>query len=86
MKNRVSNLTKNIEAAGVTYDQLKECLSPHDMKILSQRLWLMSQRQGDLEHHLLLQILWLEDRLETQQAFNLRQARFMNWANDLTTR
>lgn len=56
------------------------------MKMLSQRLWLITQRQGDLEHHLLLQILWLEDRLETQQAFNLRHARFLKWANDLIKR
>lgn len=86
LKNRISNLSKNIDEANVTYDQLKECLSPHDMKMLSQRLWLISQRQGDLEHHLLLQILWLEDRLETQQAFNLRHGRFITWANDLLKR
>ncbi|KAK6640340.1 hypothetical protein RUM44_012027 [Polyplax serrata] len=86
LKDRVSNLSKKLEEANVTYDQLKECLSPHDLKRLCQRLWLITQRQGDLEHHLLLQILWLEDHLETQQSFNLQHGRFMTWANDLIQR
>lgn len=86
LKDRVSNLSKKLEEANVTYDQLKECLSPHDLKRLCQRLWLITQRQGDLEHHLLLQILWLEDHLETQQSFILQHGRFMTWANDLIQR
>lgn len=83
---RASDLSGNLEDANVTFDQLKECLSPHDVKALSQRLWLLTQRQADLEHQLLMHVHLLEDRLEVQQVFNTRHARFMTWAQDLTSR
>lgn len=86
MRLRTSSLIKNIEEAGITYDQLKECLSPHDVKTLNQRLFLLTQRQADLEHQLLVQIHLLEDRLELQQIFNTRHGRFMSWANELIAR
>lgn len=80
---RIPDLNKNIEQANLTFDQLKESLSHHDVKTLSQRLWLMTQRRDDLQHQLMLQINLLEDRLESYQLFNIRHARFLAWANDL---
>ena len=33
-------------------DELRECVSPNDIRAASQRLWLLRQRQADLEHRL----------------------------------
>ena len=33
-------------------DELRECVSPTDIRAASQRLWLLRQRQADLEHRL----------------------------------
>ena len=33
-------------------EELRECVSPADIRAASQRLWILRQRQADLEHRL----------------------------------
>lgn len=57
-----------------------------DGKALSQRVWLLTQRQAETEHQLMVLIHTLEERAELVQAFLARAARFLTWGQDLLLR
>lgn len=80
---RVSDVIHDLEDLGVTQEELKECVSPSDMKTINQRLWLLTQQQGDLEHQLATLCHQLEETSGLGKLFETRQARFMVWAKDL---
>ncbi|XP_063222937.1 muscle-specific protein 300 kDa-like [Bacillus rossius redtenbacheri] len=86
LRTRLRELTPDLEEAGVVQEQLKECVSPADMKTISQKVWLLWQTQGDLEHQLCLLCLQLEERLGLGAVFHSRQARFLQWAGDVEAR
>lgn len=85
-RNRLNEMTKDLEQLGVMQEQLKECVSPMDMKTISQRMWLLWHQQGDLDHQLAVLCHQLEEKLGLRTAFEARHARFINWANDLEKR
>ncbi|PSN34718.1 hypothetical protein C0J52_20229 [Blattella germanica] len=96
MQNRLENLkllrtvlldvTKDLEELGVTQEQLKECVSPMDMKTINQKVWLLWQSQGDLDHHLAVLCHQLEEKLGMRTLFDARQTRFLTWAKDVESR
>lgn len=51
-KNRLITCESDLEALGVTTEQLEECLSPSDMKSLRQQNFILRQQHGELEHKL----------------------------------
>lgn len=53
-KNKLITCVTDLEILGVTTEQLKECLSPADMKLLSQQNFILWQQHGELEHQLAL--------------------------------
>jgi DNA repair exonuclease SbcCD ATPase subunit len=70
----------------VVHEQLKECVSPADAKMLSQRVWLLWQQHGDFDHQLALLIHSLEEKLALKNVFDARQERFINWIGDVESR
>jgi nesprin-1 len=68
----LSELTRNLEELGVSHEQLKECVSPGDVKMLSQRVWLLWQQHGDCEHQLALLCHHLEEKLALSRMFDTR--------------
>ena len=50
-------------------DELRECVSPNDIRAASQRLWLLRQRQADLEHRLEARYVMKQDRLRDPAFF-----------------
>lgn len=85
-RNRLNSLTKDLERLGITQEQLKECISPMDMKTISQRMWLLWHQQSDLDHQLSTLCHQLEEKLGLRTAFETRQSRFISWADDLEKR
>lgn len=86
MRDRVTNTTKDLDNLSIIQEQLKELLSPADMKIITQKLWLLTHQQGDLDHQLSSLIHLLEERLNLRVIFDTRQTRFINWASQLESR
>nr|CAD7432086.1 unnamed protein product [Timema monikensis] len=86
LRSRLVELTTDLEGVGVTQEQLKECVSPMDMKSISQKVWILWQTQGDLDHQLSLLSHQLEEKLGLRLMFDTRQSRFLVWAGDVESR
>ncbi|KAF5292002.1 hypothetical protein FQA39_LY14119 [Lamprigera yunnana] len=86
MRGRLNESSKDLEQLGVTQEQLKECVSPMDMKTISQQMWLLWHQQGDLDHQLSVLCHQLEERLGMRSTFEARHSRFMVWADNLEQR
>lgn len=86
VRTRVSDLTRDIEELGVTQEELKECISPADMKTINQRLWLLTHQQGDLDHQLAMLCHHLEEKSDLRNIFETRQLRFVAWATEIESR
>ncbi|XP_059468676.1 muscle-specific protein 300 kDa-like [Neocloeon triangulifer] len=82
----LTEVIPNLEELNVVHEQLKECVSPSDAKMLSQRMWLLWQQHGDLDHQLSLLILHLEEKLALKNVFDARQVRFLTWVEDIESR
>ena len=82
----LSKLLPNLEVLNVVHEQLKECVSPADAKMLSQRVWLLWQQHGDFDHQLALLIHQLEEKLALKNVFDARQQRFLTWTDDIESR
>lgn len=86
IRTRVCDLTRDIEELGVMQEELKECISPADMKTINQRLWLLKHQQGDLDHQLAMLCHHLEEKLDLRNIFETRQMRFLTWAADIESK
>ena len=78
--------TTDLEALGVTTEQLRECLSPSDMKSLNQQSFLLCQQHGDLEHQLALLSYKLGERCSLHSRWESRSARLLLWMQDTEDR
>lgn len=85
-RTRLAGLTKDLEQLGITQEQLKECVSPSDMKTVNQRMWLLWHQQSDLDHQLAILCHQLEEKLGVRSMFEARQSRFITWSKELEKR
>lgn len=85
-RTRLVDLTPKLEDLGVTQEQLKECVSPADMKTINQMVWILWQQHGDLDHQLAMQCHRLEERLGLGEMFANRKDRLVTWIGDVDRR
>lgn len=83
---RLNNATKDLEELGLTQEQLKECLSPTDVKTINQRMWILWHQQGDLDHQLSVLTHKLKEKFGLRSMFETRQNRFITWADEIERR
>lgn len=86
LRAKLNDAPSQLEALGVTTEQLRECLSPSDMKSLNQHNSLLWQQHGDLEHQLALLVYKLGERLSLRGKWDKRLTRFFVWVTDAETR
>lgn len=86
LRAKLNEAPSHLEALGVTTEQLRECLSPSDMKSLNQHNSLLWQQHGDLEHQLALLVYKLGERLSLRGKWDKRLTRFFVWVTDAETR
>lgn len=82
-KVKLKGIVTKLENLGLIQEELKECLSPHDIKSLRHSLWILWQQQHDLDVQLSVLINAIEERLALQAAFSTRYERIMNWIEEL---
>merc|ERR1712106_990664 len=82
----LESLTPELEALNLLQEELKECVSPSDIKQTSQRAWLLWQKQADIKHQLALRMQLLESRSALLDLFKTQHARFMDWSNRMESR
>lgn len=80
---KLNDATKDLEQLGLTQEQLKECLSPSDIKTINQRMWILWHQQGDLDHQLAVLCHQLKEKVGMRSMFETRQARFVAWADEI---
>merc|ERR1719318_399092 len=82
----LEDLTPELEALNLLQEELKECVSPSDIKHTSQRAWLLWQKQADMKHQLALRMQQLESRSALLDLFRVQHERFMDWTNRMELR
>ncbi|XP_023315049.1 nesprin-1-like [Trichogramma pretiosum] len=80
------NATRDLDELGNTTKQLREFLSPVDMKSLNQQGYLLWQRHGELEHQLALLSYKLNERCGLQSRWESRADRLLLWIVDTEAR
>ena len=83
---RLDALTPELEALAALQDELKEAVSPSDIKQTTQRAWLLWQRQADLRHQVALRMQELEGRSALLSLFRSQNFRFQEWAEVTTVK
>lgn len=85
-RDNLRNTAKDLDQLGETQEQLKECLSPHDIKSVNQSIWLLRHQYSDLDHQLASLCHKLEEKLVVRSMFETRQAKFILWADEIEKR
>ncbi|KAG5317017.1 SYNE1 protein, partial [Acromyrmex heyeri] len=86
LRTRLANAQRNLESLGVITEQLRECLSPSDMKTLNQQDALLTQQHGDLEYQLALLSYRLGERCALHGRWENRLNKLLSWMEDTVTR
>lgn len=83
---RLNQLTADLETVNVIQEELKECISPTDMKSIRQMVWLLWQQQADLDQQLAALIARIEERLSLNTNFHAKYDRLMQWMDNIENR
>lgn len=86
LRTKIEKTETQIETLSVIQEQLKECLSPQDIRIVNQRVWQLRQQRADLEHQLSIIIYRLQERFEVYTIFDTRLSRFAEWITAVESR
>ena len=86
LQNRLAGMTTDLESLCVITEQLRECLSPIDMKSLNQQQALLRLQHGDLEHQTALLICRLDERCDLYDRWKDRSARLLTWIDETEIR
>lgn len=86
LRTKIVKTETQIETLSVIQEQLKECLSPQDIRLVHQKIWQLRQQRADLEHQLSIIIHRLQERIEVYTIFESRLTRFVEWITTLETR
>ncbi|XP_044754283.1 nesprin-1-like isoform X2 [Coccinella septempunctata] len=80
---KLANTSSDLEDLESSQKQLKECLSPSDIKGINQKMWVLKNQRNELDHELLLLCQQIEEKLGQRSQFEDRHAKFIAWADDL---
>lgn len=73
-------LSGDLSLLRTTREEMVDSLTPADLRLVTQRMWRVTQLQAELLHQYRLRISTLEDRLELWQLYDTRYQQFLAWA------
>lgn len=83
---RLNNVMPDLEQISVIQEELKECISPNDMKTIRQMVWILWQQQAELDIQLSTLINQIEERLSLNALFLAKCERLMQWMDTVEKR
>lgn len=86
LRTRLAQEHLHMESLGVVTEQLRECLSPSDMKTLNQHEALLSQQHSDLEYQLALLAFRLGEHYGLHDRWKNRLDKFLQWIEEIGAR
>lgn len=85
-RTQLTQLTPELEAIKVIGEELKECISPSDMKSIRQTIWILWQQESDLDQQLETLINRIEERLSLYDVYATKFERLMRWMESVESR
>lgn len=85
-RDKLNRLVPDLEEISVIQEELKECISPNDMKAIRQMVWILWQQQAELDLQLSSLINQIDDRLSLSAIFLAKYERFMQWMDSVEKR
>ncbi|CAL4178286.1 unnamed protein product [Meganyctiphanes norvegica] len=82
----LESLTGDVEHLQTMREEMVDGLTPADSRLVTQRMWGVTQRHAQLLHQYRLKISTLEDQLELWELYNTRYIHFLKWAKDMETK
>lgn len=82
----LDNLTPELEAVTVIHEELKDSLSPSNIKAIRRTNFVLWQQQADLEQQLTFLIARIDERLAMNELFHMKYERFMKWIDSMDSR
>lgn len=79
-------LSGDLSLLRATREEMVDSLTPADLRLVTQRMWRVTQLQAELLHQYRLRISTLEDKLELWQLYDTRYQQFLVWAKDMETK
>lgn len=76
-------LSGDLSLLRTTREEMVDSLTPSDLRLVTQRMWRVTQLQAELLHQYRLRISTLEDKLELWQLYDTRYQQFLAWAKDM---
>ncbi|KAK8381872.1 hypothetical protein O3P69_015107 [Scylla paramamosain] len=76
-------LSGDLSLLRTTREEMVDSLTPADLRLVTQRMWRVTQLQAELLHQYRLKISTLEDRLELWELYDTRYQQFLTWAKDM---
>lgn len=83
---KITSLLPDLEQISVIQEELKECISPNDMKTIRQMVWILWQQQAELDLQLSALINQIEERLSLNALFLAKYERLMQWMDSVEKR
>lgn len=85
-RDKLNHVVPDLEEISVIQEELKECISPNDMKAIRQMVWILWQQQAELDLQLSSLINQIDDRLSLSAIFLAKYERFMQWMDSVEKR
>lgn len=82
----LNNLTPELESVTVIHEELKECLSPSNIKAIRRTNFVLWQQQSDLDQQLTYLVNQIDERLSMNDLFNMKYDRFIQWIDAIENR
>lgn len=83
---KINGLTSELESINVIQEELKECVSPHDMKAIRQIVWIRMQQQADIDLQLANLINHIEEQISLRVIFDQKYEKLNGWLKDMENR
>ncbi|CAL4185172.1 unnamed protein product [Meganyctiphanes norvegica] len=79
----LESLASDLTQLRTLREEMVESLTPADSRLVTQRMWRVTQLQAELIHEYKMKINTLEDQLESWELYETKYTNFIKWTKDM---